>query len=326
MSIFLWPFSFLLLFLPFAVRLLLPSQENQQYTMALRVPFFERVKSYAVKESSRTVSKGRFFLILAWVCFVIAAARPVWYSEPTSVPQKARNIVLALDVSDSMKEQDFDIKGKPVTRLAMVKAVVDDFLKNRLQDNIGLVLFASEAYTYAPLSFDNKTLRQMLKEVGFGIAGQMTAIGDGLAMSVQNAVKVPAESRIVILLSDGYANAGSISVAEAVKLAQKQNVKVYTIGVGSEPQFVQDLFGTSLINPASDLDERMLMEIAQQTGGNYFRAKSTEDLKQIYILIDQLEKTPQNTLSIRPRKELFYFPLLAGMFFLLIAWLKWRHT
>lgn len=273
-------------------------------------------------ECVNTSLKERIFLILAWLFFVLTAARPVWFDEQARIPQEARNIILALDVSDSMRERDFDLNGNSISRLATVKAVVDDFLQQRTQDNVGLVLFGSEAYTYSPLSFDNKTLRQMLKEIGFEIAGQMTAMGDGLALSVQNAVKVPAESRIVILLSDGYANAGSVSVSEALNLAQKQNVKVYTIGIGSEPRVVQDFLRQTVMNPAVDLDEKTLSEIARQTGGQYFRVTSTKDLQEVYALIDRLEKVPQEVLTIRPRKELFYFPLLMGMFFLLMAWLK----
>lgn len=325
MSIFLWPFAFLFLILPFAVRFFLPPQENQGSVQALRVPFFERVKSFTTVGQTIVVHQERKWLVLAWVLFVLAAMRPVWYDKQVPLPQEARNIVLDIDVSGSMQETDFDLNGKPVSRLSMVKAVVDDFLKKREQDNVGLVLFGSEAYTYVPLSFDKKTAQALLKEVAVGMAGEMTAIGDGLAMGVQNAIKVPAQSRVIVLLSDGYANAGVVSVSEALSLAKKNNVKVYTIGVGSDIKEVDSFFGTSLINPAADLDEKTLSEIANQTGGQYFRAKSTDDLKQIYSIIDKLEKSPQKELTVRPQKELFYLPLIGGLFFLALAWLNRRR-
>lgn len=316
---FLWPIVAVLLPLPLIVRRMLkPAQNQPLINGAIKVPFFNRLEK--ISEKKGNISKGTFLWpVLAWICFVAAAMRPVWLGTPVPVQNNARNIMLALDVSGSMAEEDFDLKGLPVTRLDMLKALTKDFIVSRTGDNVGLVIFGSEAYVYAPLSPDIKTLLELNSEIGIGIAGQQTAIGEALALATQNSASVPAESRIVILMSDGYANAGSVNVDEGIKLAKNQWVKVYTVGIGSSAKLVQDFFGTVQVNPSLDLDEETLKRIADETGGQYFRAKTTKDLTQIYDLINELEPIEQNKHFIQPRKELFYWPLLSGMIFFLIA-------
>ncbi|MBR6231927.1 MAG: VWA domain-containing protein [Alphaproteobacteria bacterium] len=316
---FLWPIVAVLLPLPWIVRRVLkPTQDQSLASGAIRVPFFNRLEKIPQKKGS--ISKGTFLWpVIAWLCFVIAAMRPAWLGAPVPVQNNARNIMLALDVSGSMAEEDFDLKGLPVTRLDMLKTLTDDFIISRTGDNVGLVIFGSEAYVYAPLSPDIKTLLELNSEIGIGIAGQQTAIGEALALATQNSASVPAESRIVILMSDGYANAGSVNVDDGIKLAKNQGVKVYTVGIGSSAKLVQDFFGTVQVNPSLDLDEETLKRIANETGGQYFRAKTTKDLSQIYGIINELEPVEQDKHFIQPRKELFYWPLLAGMIFFLIT-------
>ena len=318
-------FSFLSIFvaflfpLPWIVRWVLkPVSEGNLQLGAIKVPFFERLKKIS---ASKTTSLHRTSLwsILAWFFLVMAAMRPVWLGSPIPVQNNARNIMLALDVSGSMGEEDFDLRGHPVTRLDMLKILTDDFITSRTGDNVGLVIFGSEAYIYAPLSPDIKTLRELNGEIGIGIAGTQTAIGEALALATQNSASVPAESRIVILMSDGYANAGSVNVEEGLKLAKNQGVKVYTVGIGSTAKLMQDFFGTIQVNPSLDLDEQTLKKIADETGGQYFRAKTTKDLSEIYEIINKLEPVEQNEHFITPRKELFYYPLVLGMIFFLIA-------
>ncbi len=316
---FLSPLVALLLPLPWIIRRFLkPVPENSIKTGAIKVPFFGRLKKISGK-SIGTTKKNPLWTILAWVLLVMAAMRPVWLGSPISIHNNARNIMLALDVSGSMSEEDFDVQGRPVTRLDMLKALTDDFIKSRGGDNIGLVIFGSEAYIYAPLSPDIKTLRELNSEIGIGIAGTQTAIGEALALATQNSASVPAESRIVILMSDGYQNAGSVNVEDGLKLAKNQGIKVYTVGIGSSAKLVQDFFGTIQVNPSLDLDEETLKKIANETGGQYFRAKTTEDLSEIYDKINELEPIEQNENLIRPRKELFYWPLIVGMLCYLLA-------
>ena len=325
MSIFIWPLSFLFLLLPIIVYFTLPPVKENSNLYALKIPFFKRLTSFSNTSTKTTYSKSiRFFLVLSWILFTLAAARPVWYPKVSDSPLHARNIVLSLDVSESMSEKDFQLGTEPVSRLTAVKKVVTNFLNERESDNIGFVLFGNEAYTYAPLSFDKTTLKSLLEEIGIGIAGNMTALGDGLALAVQTALKVPAKSQIVILLSDGYANTGVVSVPEAIKLAKRNDVKVYTIGIGSNEQIVQNFYGLQVPTP-STLDEKTLKQIASQTGGQYFLAKTTSSLQDIYKVIDNLEKEEISTQSYKPRKELFFIPLFLGLLCLFIALMKRRQ-
>ena len=316
---FLSPFVALLLPLPWIIRYVLkPALEKSDAFGAIKVPFFGRLQQISSGKTT-LIHTNPTWIVLAWGLLVLSAMRPVWLGAPVPIQNNARNIMLALDVSGSMEEEDFDLKGRPVTRLDMLKTLTDDFIQTRAGDNVGLVIFGSEAYIYAPLSPDIKTLKELNSEIGIGIAGTQTAIGEALALATQNSASVPAESRIVILMSDGYANAGSVTVSDGIKLAKNQGVKVYTVGIGSSAKVVQDFFGTIQVNPSLDLDEKTLNEIADETGGKYFRAKTSEDLAEIYALINELEPVQQDEHFISPRKELFYWPLLIGMIFFLIA-------
>ena len=324
---FVWPIVFALLPLPLILRQVLRGSSNASNLNedALKVPFFTRLQNL----KATSVHSGRFIspLIwsLIWILFVIAAARPVWIGDPIVLEKEARNIVLTLDVSGSMEEEDFDINGQPLTRLEMVKRLAEDFIQKRRGDNLGLVIFGSEAYTYAPLSPDTKTLTGLMDEIGIGIAGTQTAMGDALALATQTAVSVPENARIVILMSDGYANAGVVQVEEAIQIAKNANVKVYTIGIGSDKQTIQDFLGFVQIDASLDLDEDTLRHIAQETGGQYFRAKTSADLAKIYQLIDDLETTKADETTIRPRKEMAYYFILLGLGLWFIAFLIRRH-
>jgi Ca-activated chloride channel family protein len=321
MLTFLWPWFALVLPLAWGIRRLLKPAPRMSRTMgAIRVPFWDRLnQSGSGKQATENSAFSKFLTIMAWVFLVLSAMRPIWWGEPIANQQSSHNIMLALDVSGSMEEQDFDINRQPVTRLQMLKALSDQFIKSRQGDHLGLVIFGSEAYTYAPLSPDITTLRELLGEVGIGIAGTQTAIGEALALAVQGVASVPTDSQIVILMSDGASNAGRVSVDEAIKLAVGQGIKVYTIGIGSDAKMIQDFFGLIQINPSQNLDEETLLGIAQKTGGRYFRAKSTQELAEIYNLINQLEPVERESEWIRPRKELFYIPLMVAMLLLLLA-------
>lgn len=320
MNIFEYPEIFLLLLLPFIVYYLLPKKNKveQQNIYALRLPFFQRVAPFVKPLATNEANlKSKIFVSLAWLFLITAAAKPVWYLQENKMPLKARNIVLSLDVSDSMKEEDFFMGNNPIPRLMIVKKVVTDFFEKRKDDNIGLVLFGDEAYTYAPLSYDKKTLKTLLDEIGFGMAGSRTAMGDGLALAIQTALKVKAESRIVILLSDGYTNAGRVGLDEAVEIAQKNNVKVYSIGLGGAP-IEQQVFGFS-VPVETTFDEKSLQYVADQTGGKYFKASTTKDLEGIYNTIDALEKEDGKEKSLQPKRDLFFIPLAISMLFLFFA-------
>ncbi len=316
---FLWPFVALVLPLPFIIRHLLKpvsTRQKEQNEYAIYVPFFHRLQAIKPAKVEKNIqTSGKLPLILGWLFLVLACMRPTWVGEPVPLNQAAHNIILTMDVSGSMNEQDFSVNLKPMTRLEMLKNISQDFVKTRKGDNLGLVIFGSEAYTYAPLSPDTKTLKELIGEIGVGIAGTQTALAEALALAIQTGRTVPADKQIVILMSDGFNNAGRVNVKEAIELAKNQKVKVYTVGIGSDAQMVQNFFGNFQINPALDLDEATLSAIAQETGGRYFRAKTSAEMKEIYDAINQLEPVMKPTEFIRPQKGLFYLPLAIALFF-----------
>lgn len=319
-----WPL--LLLPLPLLIYLYLPAVNEQ--SAALRVPFFATIRSLETqhKGSARADWARLIGLIILWVSLVIACCRPVIIGESVTLPTSARDLLLAVDISGSMDERDMLIQKTPATRIQMVKHVLSGFIDRRAGDRIGLVLFADHAYLQAPLTFDTSTVKQLLLEAQLGFAGQKTAIGDAIGVSIKRLIERPAESRTLILLTDGANNSGSVTPLEAGQLAAEQGVKIYTIGIGSERTTRSGIFGRSLRrNLSADLDEETLTIIAEQSGGRYFRATSPQELEAIYAELDLLEPVEQNEQSFRPIKELFYWPLslaLAAMLALLLPNLR----
>ena len=319
-----WPL--LLLPLPLLIYLYLPAVNEQ--SAALRVPFFATIRSLETqrKASARADWPRLIGLIILWVSLVIACCRPVIIGESIALPTSARDLLLAVDISGSMDERDMLIQKTPATRIQMVKHVLSGFVDRRAGDRIGLVLFADHAYLQAPLTFDTDTVKQLLLEAQLGFAGQKTAIGDAIGVSIKRLIERPAESRTLILLTDGANNSGSVTPLEAGQLAADQGVKIYTIGIGSERTTRAGIFGRSLRrNLSADLDEETLTLIAEQSGGRYFRATSPEQLEAIYAELDRLEPVEQNEQNFRPIKELFYWPLslaLAAMLALLLPNLR----
>jgi Ca-activated chloride channel homolog len=308
------PWLLLLLPLPLLVwRFLPPAPEGREG--ALRVPFYEALT--ALPSGSARPGAGRRIALglkaLAWVLLVIAAAQPRWIGEPRQVATEGRDLMLAVDLSGSMAREDFDVRHQPVDRLSVVKAVARDFLSKREGDRVGLILFGTRAYLQAPLTFDRDTVAALLEESEVGLAGEDTAIGDAIGLAVKHLRDRPADERVLVLLSDGAANAGALAPLRAADLAARAGVRIYTIGVGTDTTVVQTPFGPQLIAGGSDLDEKTLSEIARITGGAYFRARDTAGLVQVYQQIDQLEPTEGDRVTVRPERALFYWPLGLAM-------------
>lgn len=319
---FLWPAALLLLPVPFLMRLGKGDAAHTQTTEtnALSVPFLPRLQQYAPHVLNTPSNTKSLFLIVAWILCILALTRPVWMGNETApFQQSGRNVLLAIDTSGSMAQTDLSINNQPVTRFDIVQSIVKDFIKDRSGDNLGLILFGSEAYTFVPLSLDTKTTATLFDEAAIGIAGEMTAIADAIALGVKNLAQTPTDKRILILLSDGYNNAGKLPLDQAIELARREHVKIYTIGVGADEQLIQTFFGVQAINPSTDLDEQTLKQIADTTGGRYFRARSTSELNDIYDTLNQLEPLPQSAQTVRPTKELFFIPLLMALFFLFLT-------
>lgn len=311
---FVWPWVFIALPLPLIMRLLLPRSGVRE--AALFVPFFQTLSRLDSRSATR-VGQSIFVALLttlAWLLLVTAAARPQWVGEPVQLPASGRDLMLVVDVSGSMEAQDMQVGGQSANRLQVVKSVIGEFVKRRTGDRLGLILFAARAYTQAPLTFDRATVEKLLYEAEIGIVEEnATAIGDGIGLGVKHLQKRPMTSRVLIMLTDGVNNAGSITPQQAGDLARDEGVKIYTIGIGAEAPSYNSLFGPRTINPSADLDEETLTSIAENTGGKYFRARDQRELERIYAVLDQLEPVEQEAETFRPTLSLFYWPLGAAI-------------
>ena len=303
--------------LPFFLRLLPAGERSVQ---ALRVPFFHRIT--VLPQSGFSEEKNIKSLVLAglvWSLIIFAALRPQWVGDPVELPVSGRSVMLAVDLSGSMKETDLELQGEAVTRLAVVKSVLRPFIERRKGDRLGLILFGDQAYLQTPLTFDRQTLGQMLEESELGLAGQRTAIGNAIGLAVKRMKELPDNEKVLVLLTDGQNTAGEVSPEDAGRLAKETGLRIHTVGVGADEAWVRSFFGKQKINPSADLDEVMLQSLASQTGGSYFRARSTEELEKIYAIIDKIEPVEREKEVYRPRQALFVWPL-SFAFLILLIW------
>ena len=308
-----WLWAFALLPLPLLLRFLMPAAKSQQDS-ALRVPFiedFENIDSH--KRQSKQSPWPLLLAILAWLCLVLAAARPQWIGEPIELPTTGRDLMLAVDLSGSMDTADFKLSGRVTNRLQATQAIAGEFIQRRVGDRVGLILFGEQAYLQTPLTFDRETVRTLLYEAAIGLAGQATAIGDAIGLMVKRLDDTEEVKQVMILLTDGANTAGEVSPVKAAELAAEKGLKIYTIGIGADEMIVQSIFGRKRVNPSADLDEKTLTAIAEKTGGQYFRARDSEELLKVYDLIDQLEPIEQEAELFRPMRALYIYPLGVGM-------------
>jgi len=235
--------------------------------------------------------------------------------------------MLSVDISGSMEAQDMVVGNRQVSRIDVVKSVVSDFVERREGDRLGLILFAAHAYIQAPLTFDRETVGTLLAEAEICIIEESaTAIGDAIGLGVKHLLTRPENSRVLVLLTDGVNNAGSVSPIQAGELAQTSDIKIYTIGIGADQVVQRTFFGSRSLNPSAELDEETLTQIAESTGGRYFRAKDVNDLVDIYEELDRLEAIEQDNQTYRPTKILFYWPLGTALlisFILAAASIPW---
>ena len=254
--------------------------------------------------------------MISLALIIIVIARPQAVNSWEETESQGIDIVLALDVSGSMLAQDLQ-----PNRLEAAKKVASEFVTDRKNDRIGLVIFAGESFTQCPLTTDHKVLLNLLKDVNFGMIEDGTAIGLGLANSVNRLKDSPSKSKVVILLTDGTNNRGQIAPLTAADLAKSYGIRVYTIGVGTKgmaPTPVQTPFGMRIQNMPVDIDEKTLTEIASLTGGQYFRAVDTEGLREVYREIDQMEKYLISVQNVTRKQELFLPFALAALALILI--------
>jgi Ca-activated chloride channel family protein len=308
----LWPWALILLPLPLLYRRW--RSPLTIATKALRAPSLVAIaasQNNAHKNPDRYRTILKLLLAGCWLATLIALSRPVWIGDPVTLPTSGRDLLLAVDISPSMRKRDMRSGINFVSRLVAVKDVVGDFVEQREGDRLGLILFGDQAYLQTPLTFDRKTMQTLLNEAQLGFAGNGTAIGDAIGLAVKRLQQRPENHRVVILLTDGANNAGALDPIKVAQLANTAKVKIYTIGIGA--------------NNAADFDERTLAGIAQITGGQFFRARDPQQLAEIYRELNRLEPVDQEAETIRPTVSLFHWPLSAAFVLsLFLVLLKYR--
>lgn len=320
------PWIFILL--PLVLTLALYGRKREQLP-SLRFSSGELVKGLGSTLRVR-LSKGVIILRIAALVLIVAAlSRPQSMTKETEIHTEGIDIVLAIDTSTSMLAEDFELDGERTNRLEVVKDVVKDFINNRYDDRIGIVAFAARAYTVSPLTLDYGWLMQNMDRIKIGMIEDGTAIGSGITSALNRLKDSEAKGKVVIVLTDGRNNAGKISPLTSADAASALDIKVYTIGAGTKglaPYPAKDFFGNTVYKPVKiEIDEEVLMKIAEKTGAQYFRATDTESLRDIYEEIDKLEKTPIEERGYIQYNELFSSFLIPGLC-LLLAEVVFKNT
>lgn len=285
----------------------LPAKKQVQ-AAPLRMPTI--IKGVQSEDFAPEKKKSSLLMLsLIWLLVVLASTQPQWLGEAVNVPTEGREMMIAVDLSGSMQVEDMALNGRSVNRLDMLKVLLGEFIERRNGDRLGLILFGDDAYMQTPMTFDRKTVQQMLDETVLGLVGKQTAIGDAIALAVKRFDEKKESNRVLLLLTDGQNTAGKITPDQALELAVAKNITIYSIGIGADVMVQNSLFGARRVNPSSELDEESLQRLADETGGYYFRARASEDMSKIYQLLDELEPVEQEQQQMRPLTALYYWPL-----------------
>jgi Ca-activated chloride channel family protein len=301
---------------------------KKEQTNTIHVSSLESLSTVPTSLGASFSSFMPWLKVLAVSCMILALARPQSGDEKINVMTEGVNIILALDLSGSMRALDFKRDNEIITRLEAVKGVVADFIMERQGDRIGMVVFGSNAFTQLPLTRDYNTIAFMLDRLKIGAAGPRTAIGDAIGISLKRLEDVESASNIIILLTDGKSNAGQLAWQDAVEIAAQRKVKIYTIGVGTTgevPFLVDGIFGQRYVYQHVEMDWDALESIAQKTSGSFFQATDLASLEKIYKMIDGLERTKVEVEKWVEYKELYSTFLMAGLMIFLV-YLILNHT
>jgi Ca-activated chloride channel homolog len=299
----LWIFA--LLPLPWLLRAILPPRRVSE--VAVRIPFGDRLRgamtnaplaSKAARANSRHV-----FPAILWILLLTALSRPQWLEPPVTKELPTRDLLLLVDLSGSMRQEDFkNAEGKTVDRLTAVKEVLGDFLTKRQGDRVGLVVFGDSPFLQAPFSTDLELSRQLLDETAIGMAGPRTAFGDAIGLGVNLFDESDAPAKTIIALTDGNDTKSQVPPIEAARIAGERGIRIHTVAIG-DPATVGE----------EKLDEATLRQVASTAGGSHFFAADREALAGIYDELDRIETRKVNVASHRPRRDLFHWPLLAAL-------------
>jgi Ca-activated chloride channel family protein len=312
------PWWLLLLPLPWLLwRIAFKQQQGRSGNAAILHPQTELLMRLSNSTTQRPLP---WLWLLGSALLLLALARPQWWDREQ---HEGRNFLLALDTSSSMRAQDFSENGQPVSRMQMVKRVVDNFISQRQGDHLGLLVFGDDAFTLAPLTSDIDLIRHHLKQVSDGVAGPKTALGQAIALGVQRLRNEDERSRILLLLTDGSNTAGSIHPLQALALAKANKVRIYTIGIGSNAQVMFSRGPVQKAQLASvPVDATLLQQLAQESGGRYYQTSTPGELDNIIADIEQLETIPLTDAQVQPY-EWYSVPLLLGLGCLALA--GWRE-
>jgi len=302
---FAWPELFVLIPLPLFVYWLLPKSEWRANS-PLKVAALEDFECF---KNQNPLSSSKSTLILKSLIFlslIVSSARPQIISDVIEIPESGRDLMLAVDLSGSMQTKDFEINGRITDRLTALKIIAADFIDRRKGDRIGLILFGSESYLQAPLTFDTTTVKQLLMEAEVGLAGTETAMGDAIGLAVKQLKLSASNSRVLVLLTDGNNNSGFLNPEKAADIAAHAKLKIHTVAIGSK-KAANSLPWAPI--QSAEIDEKTLKSVAQKTGGKYFRAYNTQELVHIYKEIDKIESIEKKSQHYRPIVEVYYLPL-----------------
>jgi len=300
----LWCFA--LLPLPWLLRAVLPPRHVAP--VAVRIPFGERIQATGDGESTarHRVARNRgprVVSALIWLLTLAALARPQWLEPPVTRDLPTRDLLLLVDLSGSMRQEDFtNAAGAKVDRLGAVKEVLGDFLVRRQGDRVGLVVFGDAPFLQAPFSTDLSLVRRLLDETAIGMAGPRTALGDAIGLGVTLFEPSDAPAKTIIALTDGNDTASQVPPVEAARVAGARGIRVHTVAMGDPATLGEE-----------KLDEATLRAVAETSGGGYFFAADRAELAGIYAELDKIETRQVKVVSHRPRRDLFYWPLLAGL-------------
>ena len=296
-----YPYLFLLLPLPLLLRRLLP--KYRESAPAVRAPFFDDLAGLVEAGKYRLITANPrlqvILFILSWLLLLCALARPQYIEEPLVKTVPTRDLLLAVDLSGSMDTEDFkNDEGRIVSRLEAVKEVLREFLLRREGDRVGLIFFGNAPFVQVPFTEDLEVCTTLLDEAQVGMAGPQTMLGDAIGLAITVFEKSEVSERVLLLLTDGNDTGSSIPPEDAARIAADKDITIYTIAVG-DPEAAGE----------AEFDEEALKAIAAKSGGSYFYAGNREQLEEVYTRLDELSTREAETISFRPKRDIFYWPL-----------------
>jgi Ca-activated chloride channel family protein len=319
-----WPLLIMLLPLPFLIRFFFTSKKDISNIRApeIHFPHMDSLQTAFGVSSSTDKSKKKhwpWLLYFAWCIFTLALMRPQVIDQIKPAKIDGHDLMLAVDLSRSMESLDFSTEDENINRLDMAKKVVKDFVKKRAGDRIGLIVFGERAYLQSPLTIDSNAISKMLDNSVPGVAGDATSIGDAIGLAVKNLRDRPADSRAIILLTDGEDNSSTLPPLQAAQLAKEYGIHIYTIVIGKEGEVPFPDGHGGIIMTDSHVDTVLTQKIAEITGGKFYRATDSASLAQIYNQIDSLQKTNSERPPYIIRKPLYQYPIAFGLLLLIIS-------